>query len=53
MKRPVPSVEGVLSPEDVARTADSIAAAQLPSGGLPWFEQAGHMGALMGPSHFM
>ena len=37
----IPSVPGVLSPEQVAQTADSLAATQLPSGAIPWFE-GGH-----------
>lgn len=37
----LPSVPGVLSQEQVALTAASIAAVQLPSGEIPWFE-GGH-----------
>lgn len=38
----VPSVEGVLSADDVARTARSIAAVQEDSGAVPWFS-GGHV----------
>jgi len=37
----LPDLPGVLSPEQVAATASSIAAVQLPSGQIPWFE-GGH-----------
>ncbi|HZT65340.1 MAG TPA: hypothetical protein VFA11_06080 [Acidimicrobiales bacterium] len=34
---PLPAVPGVISADQVAQTADSIAAVQLPSGMIPWF----------------
>ena len=37
----LPFVEGVLSPQQIAQTAASIAAVQLTSGALPWFD-GGH-----------
>lgn len=37
----LPHVPGVLSEQQIALTADSIAALQLPSGAIPWFE-GGH-----------
>ena len=37
----IPHIEGVLSADEVIRTAESIAALQLPSGMIPWFE-GGH-----------
>ncbi len=41
MVLPLPHVPGVLSAEQVALTADSIVAVQLPSGAIPWFD-GGH-----------
>jgi hypothetical protein len=38
----VPHVPGVLTPAQVEQTAASIAAVQLPSGAIPWFE-GGHV----------
>ena len=37
----IPHIEGVLSADEVVRTAESIAALQLDSGMIPWFE-GGH-----------
>jgi hypothetical protein len=37
----IPSVEGVITAEEVVATADTIAALQLPSGMIPWFPR-GH-----------
>ena len=39
---PLPFVPGVLSAAQVAQTADAIAATQLPSGAIPWFD-GGHV----------
>jgi len=36
-RRRVPAVEGVLTAADCRRTGDAIAAAQAPSGAIPWF----------------
>lgn len=33
----LPSVEGILTSDQIAQTADSIARAQWPSGAIPWF----------------
>jgi hypothetical protein len=38
----IPHVPGVLTPEQIEQTAASIAATQLPSGAIPWFE-GGHV----------
>lgn len=37
----LPSLQGILTPEQIAQTADSIEAAQLPSGAVAWFD-GGH-----------
>lgn len=37
----LPSIHGVLTTDQIAQTADSIVAAQLPSGAIPWHE-GGH-----------
>jgi hypothetical protein len=36
-RRPVPSLEGVLTAAEVAATVESLVAVQLPSGMIPWF----------------
>lgn len=41
MSRPLPHVPGVLTRAQVAQTADTIVATQLPSGAIPWFD-GGH-----------
>ena len=40
----LPGVPGILSPEEIARTAASLVALQRPSGQIPWFE-GGHSDA--------
>ena len=38
MSFPIPAVPGIITAEEVAQTAESIAAMQEPSGAVPWTE---------------